>query len=147
MIKIFYAIMITTFFSCANINTDTQRNQTEEYPPSESQVFSRVVELTSEIIPNSLKYERINGSTLLNENPKITLIASIRNTSDHNGTYKFSAILGSQGDQLEFSKEEYLMAGETKEMKIEKEINPYSFKSNIELLSTNILNPTIEIIK
>ena len=76
-------------------------------------------------------YNRTNGATLLSENPKLKVYCTVTNTSDYGGVFKFYATLSSQGNKVNFEDEQFLASSATATFSEEKEINPYSFETNV----------------
>jgi hypothetical protein len=68
--------------------------------------------------------------------------ATVTNTSDYGGVFKLYAKLSSQGNTIDFETEEYIAAGATKELVQEKEINPFSFETNVQAEERYIIAPT-----
>jgi len=89
-----------------------------------------------------MHYQRIGGAILIGVNPKMQVSVTITNTSDYGGVFKFYAKLSSQGNSIEFNEEKYIKSGETVTLTQEKEINPYSFESNVNVDSWEIIAPT-----
>jgi hypothetical protein len=99
------------------------------------------VNLTYLIKDNKLFYDRIPGSTLFNENPKLKVSTTVTNTSDYGGVFKFYAKLTSQGNVIEFSEEQFIESGKTVTFSQTKEINHYSFQANVEVENWGIIAP------
>lgn len=137
----FSLFVVISFFTTCKDCKNKVVSYTIEEPYTETEMTN--VELTSEIVPNSMRYERNGGLLVLGENPKISMIAVIKNTSETDGTFEFSARVSSQGDIIDFKKSVFVSALSTAEVRIEKEINPFSFKTNLELVDYSIENPTV----
>lgn len=99
------------------------------------------INLTYLIKDNKLFYDRVSGSTLLGENPKLKVFTTVTNTSDYGGVFKFYAKLSSQGNIVEFSEEQFIASGQTVTFSQTKEINHYSFQANVEVDSWGIIAP------
>lgn len=63
--------------------------------------------------------------------PKLTVNCYITNTSAYDGMFKVHFVFNSQGDEVNFSASEYVRAGERKLFSIEKEINHFTFQTNV----------------
>ena len=100
------------------------------------------VSLTYLIKDNKIYYERIGGAVLLGTNPNMKIHCTVTNTSDYGGVFKLFAKLSSQGNILEFQKEQYIDHGATVEFTDEKECNPYSFETNVKVDAWGIAPPT-----
>jgi hypothetical protein len=99
------------------------------------------ITLTYLVKDNNLYYNRITGAILLGENPKLRVYTTVTNTSDYGGVFKFYAKLSSQGNSIEFQNEKYIGSGSTVTFSEEKEINPYSFETNVKVDSWGIIAP------
>ncbi len=98
--------------------------------------------LTYLVKNKSMYYNRTNGATLLSENPKLKVYCTVTNTSDYGGVFKFYATLSSQGNKVNFEDEQFLASGATATFSEEKEINPYSFETNVSVDEWGIIAPT-----
>ena len=132
------------FLSCGS---STPRTREEQYTEIEKQEIT----LTYLVNNQNVYYQRTDGVLLFNENPKMKVYCSVTNTSDYGGVFKFYAKLTSQGNVIDFENEQYIGAGLTVELSEEKEINPYSFETNVEVGDWGIIAPTktvdVEVIK
>ena len=63
--------------------------------------------------------------------PKLTGNCYITNTSAYDGMFKMHFVFNSQGDEVNFSSSEYVRAGERKLFSIEKDINHFTFQTNV----------------
>jgi hypothetical protein len=131
---ILFFLLITFLQSCGN---STPKTREEPYTVIEKQN----VTLTYLIKDNEIYYQRIIGAVLLGENPKMKVYATVTNTSDYAGVFKFYAKLSSQGNTIDFETEEYIGAGATKVLVQEKEINPYSFETNVQVDKWGVIAP------
>ena len=91
---------------------------------------------------NKMHYERLTGVILLEQNPRLKVYATVTNTSDYGGVFKFHAQLSSLGNTIEFNQEKFIAAGATVDFVQAKEINPYSFKTDIHVVEWKIIAPT-----
>jgi len=102
---------------------------------------NREVTLSYLVKDNKIYYERTMGAALLGVNPKMKVSCTVTNTSDYSGIFKLKATLMSQGNSLDFEKEQFIASGATALISEEKEINPYTFEANVSA-SWNIEAPT-----
>ncbi|NVO09601.1 MAG: hypothetical protein HXX16_06545 [Bacteroidales bacterium] len=103
---------------------------------------TKEVPLTYLIKDNKLFYDRESGATLLGVNPKLKVYTTITNTSDYGGVFKFYAKLSSQGNTVEFSEEQFIASGQAVTFSQVKDINPYSFQTNVQVDDWGIIAPT-----
>lgn len=101
---------------------------------------NREVILSYLVKDNKIYYERTMGAALLGVNPKMKVFCTLTNTSDYSGVFKLKATLMSQGNSLVFEKEQFIASGATALLSEEKEINPYTFETNVSV-SWNIEAP------
>lgn len=101
------------------------------------------ITLTYIISDNVMHHQRIGGTILLGENPRMKEYCDVTNTSDHGGVFKFRATLSSQGESVEFKDEKFIKSGDTERLLEEKEINPFSFKTNVKVDNWGVTAPTI----
>ena len=78
--------------------------------------------------------------------PKLVGYGFMTNTSTHDGTFKMHFVFSSQGDQLDVVATEYVKAGERKQIIMEKEINHYTFQTNV-TMKTIVEAPTLDVEK
>jgi len=128
-------ILICFLQSCGN---STPQTREEPYTVIEKQNIT----LTYLVKNNEIYYQRIMGAILVGQNPKMNVHATVTNTSDYGGVFKLYAKLSSQGNTIDFETEEYIAAGATKELAQEKEINPFSFETNVQAEERYIIAPT-----
>lgn len=125
----------------------TPKTREEQYTEIEKQEIT----LTYLVNDHKIYYHRTDGAILFGENPKMKVYCSVTNTSDYGGVFKLYAKLSSQGSVIDFENEQYIGAGSTVELSEEKEINPYSFETNVEVGDWGIIAPTktvdVEVIK
>jgi len=122
-----YILLLSLLFSFQSCNNG---------PKTQSVTLSYLIK------DNNMHYQRIAGVVLLGENPKMKVYATVTNTSDYGGVFKFYAKLSSQGNTIEFNNEQYIASGSTIEFSEEKEINPYSFETNVKVVDWGIIAPT-----
>ncbi len=127
-------LLVTFLQSCGN---STPKTKEEPYTVIEKQDTT----LTYLIKDNEMHYNRIVGAILLGQNPGMRVYATVTNTSDYAGVFKLNATLSSQGNTIEFEVEEYIAAGATKDLIQSKEINPYSFETNVKVDKWGITAP------
>ena len=128
-------ILICFFQSCGNSTPQTRK---EPYTVIEKQNIT----LTYLVKNNDIYYQRIMGAIAFGQNPKMKVYATVTNTSDYGGVFTLYAKLSSQGNTIDFGTEEYIAAGATKELVQEKEINPFSFETNVKVEERYIIAPT-----
>jgi len=80
---------------------------------------------------------------LFGTNPKLKVFCDVTNTSEHDGVFKFHATLSSQGNTVDFATEKFIKSGESTRLFQEKEINPFSFETNVQVDDWGINAPTI----
>jgi hypothetical protein len=90
-----------------------------------------------------MHYNREEGAVLLRDNPKLTMSCEVTNKSEEGGYFEFYANFASQGDMVSISQKEYISGGTTITINAEKEINPFSFKANLEVTDWGIKAPTV----
>ena len=78
--------------------------------------------------------------------PKLVAYGYLTNTSTHDGTFNMHFLFSSQGDQLDVVATEYVKAGERKLVSIEREINHFTFQTNVDM-KTSVDAPTIDVEK
>jgi len=139
MKKIFVSVLLFLFISLIQScnNSTPKPTRQEPYTVIEKQEIT----LTYLIQDKELYYNRVGGAILLNENPKFCVYCTVTNTSDYSGVFKLYAKISSQGNTIEFNKEEFIKSGESKKLYQEKEINPYSFETNVTVDSWGIIAP------
>jgi len=137
-------LIVFLFQSCGNSAPKTREEQYTEIEKQE-------ITLTYLVNDNKIYSHRTDGAILFGENPKMKVYCSVTNTSDYSGVFKLYAKLTSQGNVIDFEDEKYIGAGSTVELSEEKEINPYSFETNVEFGDWGIIAPTktvdIEVVK
>ncbi len=133
-------VLILCVLSCNDpgSNNKSRDSRQEAYTVIEKQE----VTLTYLVDDNNLEYDRIDGMILLDELPRLKVYCTVTNTSDYGGNFVFYATLSSQGNQIEFRDEEYIGSGEKVTFSQEKEINHYSFESNVKVVDWGIIAPT-----
>ena len=131
-------------YSCSDSKPKTRQEQYTEIEKQE-------ITLTYLVNDNKIHTHRTDGAILFGNKPKMKVYCSVTNTSDYGGVFKLYAKLTSQGGVLDFENEQYISAGSTVELSEEKEINPYSFETNVEVGDWGIIAPTktvdVEVIK
>lgn len=151
MKNILILLFITSFFAaCKNCETKMIPFQSEEsYTEKEPYTSTETIDekLNFEIENNKIFYKRVDGLILGGDNPKIELSCKVTNTSDHTGEFTLYATVTSQGDKVEFNEKAYIPSGTTYEFISRKEINPFSFKANLEVADWGIIPPTISVEK
>lgn len=88
-------------------------------------------------------YKRTGGAILFGTNPTLKAYCDVTNTSEHNGVFKFHATLSSQGNTVDFEDEKFIKSGESVQLSEEKEINPFSFETNVHVKNWGVDAPTI----
>lgn len=151
MKNILILVFITSFFAaCKNCETKMIPYQSEEsYTEMEPYSSTETVEekLTFQIEGNNIFYRRIAGLIIGGDNPKIEIKSKVTNTSDHTGEFTLYATVTSQGDKIDFNEKAFIPPGTTFEFISIKEINPLSFKANLEVSDWGIIPPTISVEK
>ena len=123
--------------------SSSPRTKEEAYTVIEKQD----VTLTYIIKDDHIYYHRTDGAILFNESPKMKVYSTVTNTSDYGGVFRLYAKLSSQGNTIEFETQEYIAAGSTKELSQEKEINPFSFETDVKIDTWGITAPTVSVDK
>lgn len=123
--------IIIGFFSC-----DNRKARQEAYTVIEDKTIT-----LSYSAGDGLYYRREAGILLLGANPKLEVYCYVTNTSDYGGLFKFNATLSSQGQTLYFKAEEYIGSGNRVMLSQKKEINPFSFETNVNVDDWNIIPP------
>ncbi|WP_404812706.1 hypothetical protein ACIRNY_04545 [Capnocytophaga canimorsus] len=143
--KIIISLFLLGLFSCSQecIEIDVPYTDSEPYTDIEKER----VELGYKVIDNKMWSERIQGAILFGENPKMKVYTRVANISEHGGVFAFYAKLNSQGQTVEFRKEEYIPSGTTKEISITKEINPFTFQAEVKIEKWYIKAPIVTIDK
>ncbi len=90
---------------------------------------------------DGLYYEREAGILLLGVYPTIEVYCYVTNTSDYGGLFKLNASLSSQGQTLYFKAEEYIGSGNKVKLSQKKEINAFSFETNVNVDDWEIIAP------
>jgi hypothetical protein len=136
-----FIILMTSAVLCQSCTSHRRRTHEEAYTVIEQQSIT----LTYLVDGHSIYYKRTPGASLLGINPKIRVYCTVTNTSEHGGIFKLYGTLTSQGNSLDFSDEGYIGAGSTIELSEEKEINPYSFETNVQVGNWGIIPPTVSV--
>ncbi|NOT37852.1 MAG: hypothetical protein HOP11_10785 [Saprospiraceae bacterium] len=110
---------------------------------SYTEMVSKSLELDYQ--KSSLYYERIPGAILFDELPQLKTKCTISNSSKYGGNFILSARIESQGQNITFNESFYIPAYSTKDCEMVKNINHYSFQSDIELSSWKVTAPTITV--
>ncbi len=142
-ILVFFIFIFLIFVSCKKdcIEVEVPYTVEEEYTDIEMQDIHLKYE------SGKLYHSRIGGAILFGENPQYEIECSVTNTSEYGGKFKLYATLSSQGDILKFSEEAYIGAGVTHDYEATKEINPYTFEANVEVIDWGIVAPVVSVEK
>ena len=141
LVIIIFAIFMQSCQNCDLVDVP----YTEEEPYT---VIEKTdVTLNYNIENNKMYYLRHEGAILFGDNPTMDAYTTVTNTSEYGGTFEFYAYLTSQGDKIEFRTEKYISSGSTETISITKELNPYSFKANVEVANWGVNAPTISVDK
>ncbi|NOT37873.1 MAG: hypothetical protein HOP11_10890 [Saprospiraceae bacterium] len=92
-----------------------------------------------------LSYQRIPGAILIDELPQLKANCTISNSSKYSGNFTLAARFESQGQSVILEETFFIPAYTTKQCEIVKEINHYSFQSDIEVSSWDVTAPTITV--
>jgi hypothetical protein len=103
------------------------------------------VTLSYKISDGKMWHRRIEGTILFGDNPVLEIWTTVINTDEYGGTFTFSGKLSSQGNTVDFSDSHYISAGNTYKFVVQKEINPYSFKANVEVDNWSVRAPTVTV--
>jgi len=125
--------VISLFQSCV------KRTRQEPYVETEKTQIT----LTYLVNEKTMFYKREGGAILFGSNPRLKAYCDITNTSEHDGVFKFYATLTSQGNSVEFEDEKFIKSGQSARLSEEKEINPFSFETNVVVDKWGIKAPTI----
>ena len=137
------ACALLFFFSCDGAGKKACTKM-ESYEVTETQTIT----LTYLVENNKMYYNRVAGSTLFGDLPKLEAYCMVTNTGEKGGVFEFVADMESQGQVLHFKASKYISVGETAKIAEVKTINHYSFaEETIEVTSWNINAPTVEIDK
>lgn len=148
-------IVIVTNY-CINMNTNhylilllvssfvflqscAKRTRQEPY----TEIEKTQITLTYYVPENKMYHQRQGGAVLFGTNPRLKVFCDVTNTSEHDGVFKFHATLSSQGNTVEFATEKFIKSGESARISQEKEINPFSFETNVQVDDWGINAPTI----
>jgi len=130
---LFLVISFVSFQSCA------KRTRQEPY----TEIEKKQTALTYLVPENKMYYMRQGGAVLFGTNPKLKAYCDVTNTSEHDGVFKFHATLSSQGNTVDYEVEKFIKSGESVRLSQEKEINPFSFETNVQVNDWGIVAPTI----
>jgi len=117
----------------------TKRTRQEPY----AEIEKTQITLTYLVSEKTMFYKREGGAILFGTNPRLKAYCDITNTSEHDGVFKFYATLSSQGNSVEFEDEKFIKSGESVRLSEEKEINPFSFETNVAVDKWGVTAPTI----
>jgi hypothetical protein len=134
----YFSILILLIVFLIQSCNSTPKTREEQYTEIEKQEIT----LTYLVNNNKIYSHRTEGAILFGDNPKMKVYCNVTNTSDYGGVFKLYAKLTSQGNEINFQDEQYVGAGSTVEFSEEKEINPFSFQTNVEFGDWGIIAPT-----
>ena len=148
MVKAFIStglILFCLFFpSCKNCETKTiSYIEQEPYQTTESE-FEK---LDFHVSDNKLHYNRVEGVILVGDNPKLEIKYSVKKDGQEGGDFVLYAVLTCQGDKVEIRETKYIPAQGIGEFNVRKDVNPFSFKTDIEVEDWGILAPTVSVEK
>ena len=136
---VFALALIITIISCDSGNSSSydgggRSSHEEAYTVTEE------TEIRLTYINESLYYSRTPG--FIFDNPTMEVYCDVTNTSDYGGVFTLYCTLTSQGSEVYFEDEAYISSGETVRLSEIKDINAYSFETNVKADSWGILAPT-----
>jgi len=119
------------------IEVDVPYTEEEEYLDLQSE--NRELRYS---VTENLKGYREEGAILFNQLGKYHVHCTITNIDEKGGIFYINARVESQGDVLELSASQYIGAGDTKEIRASKEVNPHTFKANVSIPTWTVTAPT-----
>jgi hypothetical protein len=127
------------------VEVDVPYIEEEAYTVTES----TNVTLSYEISNRKIYYSRIEGTNtwLINVKPVMKIWTTVTNTDKYGGAFTFSGTISSLGNSFDFSESRYISAGNTYQFVIEKEINHYSFETDVKVDEWSVEAPTVTVDK
>ncbi len=141
---IILTIGICCFYGCKNCEQKVVA-YTEEEPYKDFEYEQITLEYSVE--NNKLYYERKEGAIILGENPKFNVNCKVINKGEQGGEFELYATITSQGDKIEINEKKFIPAQSVGEFVIQKEINPFSFKADVNIEDWGIKPPTLDVKK
>lgn len=144
MHKLTLVLFLYFFSSCKNCETKTVSYiEQEPYQDTETQYEK----LDYHVADDKLHYNRVEGAILIGDNPKLQIKCSVINDGQEGGDFVLYAVLTCQGDKVEIREKKYIPAQSAGEFDVQKDVNPFSFKTDIEVEDWGIIAPTVAVEK
>jgi hypothetical protein len=138
IILFFFSILLN---SCKNCETKTVSYVEQEPYQTTEKEFEK---LKYHVSDGKIHYGRIDGAILVGDNPSVQVKCSVINDGNEGGEFVLYAVLSCQGDKIEIRESKFIPAQSIGEFEVKKEVNPFSFKTEIQVDDWGIIAPTVE---